>query len=133
MLCSSFHPHVNVRIFQNDQAQQAASAAFTYLIAHPDHEVMRTNLKFYLQDGAEEDQLVDFEAQSFVNEFLRGTDYYREENWHKVATSMEKALELYLKAEEECKFQCDKPFDMGWFPDFTTSVASKLTYALPYM
>ena len=34
----------------------------------------------------------------------------------------------YIKAEDECRLSCEKPFDHGWFPDFTTSVASKLNY-----
>ncbi len=63
--------------------------------------------------------------QHFVMFFLSGTDSYREHSWSEVVDRMEKALKFYLEAEEECRFACEKPFDMGWFPDFIISISSK--------
>jgi hypothetical protein len=60
-----------------------------------------------------------------VSHFLAGTKHYRESQWTKVIDSMEAALEAALEAEENCRFACEKPFDMGWFPDFVSSVASE--------
>ena len=57
--------------------------------------------------------------------FLSGTENYRAEDWNTVVERMEKALEGYWGAEDRCRASCEKPFDMGWFPDFITSVASK--------
>ena len=57
--------------------------------------------------------------------FLEGTESYRNEDWKETVELMEKALEYYTIAEDNCRFACEKPFDMGWFPDFITSVASK--------
>ena len=37
---------------------------------------------------------------------------------------MEKAIKTYLTSEEECRLMCEKPFDMGWYPDFIASVSS---------
>jgi len=44
--------------------------------------------------------------------------------------NMEAALSHYLKAEADCRLECDKPFDMGWYPDFTSSVANHFTFLL---
>ena len=57
--------------------------------------------------------------------FLTGTEHYRKEEWSDVVGAMEEAVDKYLRAEDNCRFRCEKPFDMGWFPDFITSVASK--------
>lgn len=37
---------------------------------------------------------------------------------------MEDSLENYLQSEEECRANCEGPFDQGWFPDFIPSIAS---------
>ena len=62
--------------------------------------------------------------QSFSAPFLTGTDHYRNEEWSDVVGTMEESVHLYLKTEEECRFDCEKPFDQGWYPDFVSSVAS---------
>lgn len=41
---------------------------------------------------------------------------------------MEESLESYVQAENECRAQCEGPFDHGWFPDFIASISSKLTW-----
>ncbi len=57
--------------------------------------------------------------------FVEGTNSYRAERWPEVSLRMERALSGYLEAEERCRFACEKPFDMGWFPDFVTSISSQ--------
>ena len=56
--------------------------------------------------------------------FRRGTEHYRRQEWPAVIETMEAALEAFLESEERCRFACEKPFDMGWFPDFVMAVAS---------
>lgn len=38
---------------------------------------------------------------------------------------MEKSLEIFIRNMDECRAFCDGEFDHGWFPDLTTSIASK--------
>lgn len=38
---------------------------------------------------------------------------------------MEESLVSYLQAEEECRAQCEGPFDPGWYPDFVPAISSK--------
>ena len=61
-----------------------------------------------------------------IRSFLEGTEAYRSEKWSEVIEKMEETVEKYLTAEEECRFGCERPFDMGWFPDFITSISSLL-------
>ena len=68
--------------------------------------------------------------QPHVALFLRGTEHYRRQEWPAVIETMEAALEAFLEAEERCRFACEKPFDMGWFPDFVPAVANHFTFCL---
>jgi hypothetical protein len=53
-------------------------------------------------------------------------DHYSEEDWQTAVSLFEEAVAKYTEAEAECRLDCEKPFDMGWFPDFVTSVASTI-------
>ena len=52
--------------------------------------------------------------QDFVIQYLEGVDLYHKADWKAVSQSMERALKGYLEAEEVCRVECEKPFDMGW-------------------
>jgi hypothetical protein len=52
--------------------------------------------------------------------------YYSDGQWEKSVEFFEKSIFEFVEAEEQCRMDCEKPFDMGWFPDFVTAVASKL-------
>jgi len=68
--------------------------------------------------------------EDYVKTYLKGTDHYRAKEWRLMTEAMEQALEEYLLAEESCRINCDKPFDMGWYPDFKSSVANHFTFCL---
>jgi hypothetical protein len=51
--------------------------------------------------------------------------YYSDGQWEKSVEFFEKSIFEFVEAEEQCRMDCEKPFDMGWFPDFVTAVASK--------
>ena len=55
---------------------------------------------------------------------MEGVKEYDKKNWKLVIGSMENAIKTYLSSEEECRLLCEKPFDMGWYPDFIASVSS---------
>ena len=50
---------------------------------------------------------------------------YSQNQWEKVVELTEKGVRAYITAEEECRLSCEKPFDMGWYPDFVASISSK--------
>eukprot|EP00092_Neocalanus_flemingeri_P020658 GFUD01022383.1.p1 GENE.GFUD01022383.1~~GFUD01022383.1.p1 ORF type:complete len:445 (-),score=107.02 GFUD01022383.1:61-1395(-) len=117
--------------YQRGAHQDAANAAFTNLVYNSDHETMRANLKFYMAlPEVDENGVKNLESPDYVEHYLLGTDQYRSEDWAGLIASMEESLKKYLLAEEFCRVNCDKPFDMGWYPDFKSSVANHFTFCL---
>lgn len=113
-------------LLQEGKLQDAANTAFTFLVYHPDHEITRRNLEYYLTfpDVAEE-KVVDLEAAPFVKMYVRGVQAYEDENYKEAVDEFENSLESYMESEEQCRIYCEGPFDQGWYPEFTSSVASK--------
>ncbi|QQP42435.1 Cartilage-associated protein, partial [Caligus rogercresseyi] len=48
-------------------------------------------------------------------------------DFESVIRFFEIGVKEYLDAWRVCRLNCDKPFDMGWFPDFMTSTANHFT------
>jgi hypothetical protein len=63
--------------------------------------------------------------QNFERVFLSGVQYYRASEWLSAVAAMEEALTDYFSAEEECRLACEKPFDMGWYPEYVLAISSK--------
>lgn len=125
------YDYIQLCYFQTGDHVAAANAAFTHLVANPDHEAMRENLKFYLAlHDVDKDNVNNLESLPYVDKYLASTEYYRTEEWENMVEGMEEALTMFLQAEEECRLDCDKPFDMGWYPDFTSSVSNHFTFCL---
>jgi len=112
---------------QKGRYQDAANAAFTFLSTHPDHEITVKNLKHYLnQPDVAVEKVVNLEAAPFVQKYTRGVQAYEDENYMEAVVAFESSLESYMESEEECRIYCEGPFDQGWYPEFTSSVASKI-------
>lgn len=125
------YDYLQLCYYQTGDQQSAADAAFTNLVYNSDHEAMRENLKFYMALPEVDENIVkNMESPAYVEKYLEGTDHYRSEDWKKLIDTMEEALKEYLLAEELCRVNCDKPFDMGWYPDFKSSVANHFTFCL---
>ena len=109
------YDYLQLCYFKTDQLQKAANAAYTNYIYNIDNQIMKNNLDYY-KDHAEVDKtkIVDLEEQEYVRSYFQGLDFYEKGQWQGVVTTMEKALRQYLAAEEKCRINCDKPFDMGW-------------------
>lgn len=69
---------------------------------------------------------MNLEAAPFVQKYIRGVKAYEDEYYAKAVTEFESSLELYIESEEECRIYCEGPFNQGWYPEFTSSVASKI-------
>lgn len=84
------------------------------------------NLKYYLElpDVAKE-KVVNLEAAPFLQKYTRGVRAYEDENYAEAVVNLENSLESYIESEEQCRIYCEGPFDQGWYPEFTSSVASK--------
>ena len=111
---------------QKHRYEDAANALFTYLVEHPKDEVNLDLLKRYLTlPGVEHENVVNLELPAYVSVYFKGVSSYENEDYAEAAGLFEASLRLYLEAEEECRFYCEGPFDQGWNPEFTSSIASE--------
>ncbi|KRT79626.1 hypothetical protein AMK59_7679 [Oryctes borbonicus] len=125
------YEYLHICYFQTKDYPKAASSAFTYLVAHPDDKPILASLKHYTSfPEADPSDVINYEAKEFVYLYVHGSDAYDKENWERVVQNMEESLVLYLQAEEECRAQCEGPYDPGWYPDFIPSIANHFTYCL---
>lgn len=85
------------------------------------------NLKYYLNlPGVIVKEVVNLEAAPFMQMYVRGVQAYEAEDYVKAIAEFETSLESYMEFEENCRSYCEGPFDQGWYPEFTSSVASKI-------
>ncbi|KAK3914415.1 Prolyl 3-hydroxylase 1 [Frankliniella fusca] len=125
------YEYLQLCYYQTKQTQKAASAVFTILSHDPENEIMRHNFKYYLEKPEiDANNLVNYEAEKFVSLFSQGTDAYYAEEYDVAVTNMEASIKEFLKANDECRADCEGPFDQGWLPDFTSSIANHFVYCL---
>jgi len=107
----------------------ATNAALTYYTSNPADEVAKTNYEWYI--AAQPDfQAIDREAYNHTLKYDAGVKAYNNQEWVEVVEKMEEAVNLYIDAENECRRDCQRPFDMGWFPEFIVSISNHFTYCL---
>lgn len=125
------YDYLQLCYYQENDVSAASNAAYTFQVYNPDHQITKDNIDFYLKStGAEIDDLINLEAPKYVTLYFEALETYRKEEWAETAETMEESLKLFLHAEEECRVECEKPFDMGWFPDFVSSIANHFTFCL---
>lgn len=107
----------------------ASYAAFTYHVHNPESEIMRDNIAWYTNKLNSSD-FVNKEPFLHTSTYKAGVYYYSEGEWEKSVQYFEKAASDFITAEQECRLECEKPFDMGWFPDFVTAVANHFVFCL---
>jgi hypothetical protein len=141
--------------FQKNMLKKAANAAFTFLVANPNHESMKKNFEFYINlPEVDKNDITNLEApvisctslytaniyliyyfsinfyfklyvfQKYVSLYVNGVEAYNKEDFPSAINYFEESLDDYLENEEQCRTYCEGPFDQGWNPDFTPSIAS---------
>ncbi|XP_031839217.2 prolyl 3-hydroxylase 1 isoform X1 [Nomia melanderi] len=125
------YEYLHICYFKKDRYQDAANAVFTFLVRQPDHEASMKSLKYYLTlPGVTEKNVVNLEAWPYVSTYFKAVLAYEDENYAEAASFFESSLASYLQSEEECRFYCEGPFNQGWHPEFTSSIANHFTYCL---
>nr|XP_045620540.1 prolyl 3-hydroxylase 1-like isoform X2 [Procambarus clarkii] len=125
------YDYLQLCYFKVDEFKKAADAAATVLAVQPDHEVMKTNLKYYLAEGPlNAEDVLNLELQEYGKEFIKGNVAYNNGDYKTTIIHMEKSLALFYDAMEDCRHLCENPFDQGWFPDFISSLANHYTFTL---
>ncbi|KAF7287698.1 hypothetical protein GWI33_003341 [Rhynchophorus ferrugineus] len=125
------YEYLNLCYFKVNSSQKAASSAFTFLVANPDHELMRINLKRYSElPDVQINDIINYEAKEYIYLYFYGCAAYEKKDWNAVINYMEKSLFSYLQSEDECRSLCEGPFDAGFFFDFIPSISNHFTYVL---
>ncbi|XP_033831526.1 cartilage-associated protein [Periophthalmus magnuspinnatus] len=109
--------------FKSDNLAKAVSAAHTFLLKHPDDEMMQRNMAYYKSLPGAEDHLKDLESKSYETLFVRAVRAYNGDNFRTSVSDMELALRDYFKVYDECLAASEGPRDVKDFKDFYPSIA----------
>ncbi|XP_063981064.1 cartilage-associated protein-like isoform X2 [Diachasmimorpha longicaudata] len=125
------YEYLHICYYQKNRFQEAASALFTYMTVHPQHEMSAKNLRYYLTlKEVDENKVKNLEMSPFLKYYMKAVKAYEEKFYEDAVENFEKSLELYMKSEDECRLYCEGSFEQGWYPEFTSSIANHFTYCL---
>ncbi|KAF7247962.1 Cartilage-associated protein [Varanus komodoensis] len=111
--------------FKANNLPKAIAAAHTFLLKHPDDEMMKRNMEFYKSMPDAEDYMKDLEAKSYENLFIRAVRAYNGENWKTAITDMELALPEFYKTYDDCLAACEVSREITTFKEFYLSIAAR--------
>ncbi|MCI4392061.1 hypothetical protein PGIGA_G00141770 [Pangasianodon gigas] len=109
--------------FKSDNLAKAVSAAHTFLVKHPDDEMMQRNMNYYKSLPGAEEHLKDLETKSYEMLFIRAVRAYNGDNYRTSVTDMELALQDFFKAYDECIAASEGSREIKDFKDFYPSIA----------
>ncbi|KAI9539865.1 hypothetical protein NQZ68_001797 [Dissostichus eleginoides] len=117
------YKYLQFAYFKSDNLAKAVSAAHTFLLKHPDDEMMQRNMAYYKSMPGSEEHLKDLETKSYETLFVRAVRAYNGENYRTSVSDMELALRDFFKVYDECLAASEGPRDVKDFKDFYPSIA----------
>lgn len=125
------YDYMQLCYFKIGNNQKAASCAYTFLIHNPDHDVMRNNLKYYLDlPDVSFDRVEYLEARNYQKLYFEATKAYGQGNYGLVIEKMEESIKEYFVAEEECRALCEGSLPSSPRTSFVVSIAHHYTFTL---
>ncbi|KAG8537716.1 hypothetical protein GDO81_024033, partial [Engystomops pustulosus] len=109
--------------FKTNNLPKAIAAAHTFLLMHPDDEMMKRNMAYYKSMPDSENHIQDLETKTYETLFIRAVRAYNGENWRTSISDMEMALPDFFKTFQECIAACEGSREIRDFKDFYQSVA----------
>ncbi|XP_040293139.1 cartilage-associated protein [Bufo bufo] len=109
--------------FKSNNLPKAIAAAHTFLLQHPDDEMMKRNMAYYKSMPDSETHIQDLETKTYEQLFIRAVRAYNGENWRTSISDMELALPDFFKTFQECIAACEGSREIKNFNDFYQSVA----------
>ncbi|KAM3922019.1 cartilage-associated protein [Leptodactylus fuscus] len=109
--------------FKTNNLPKAIAAAHTFLLLHPEDEMMKRNMAYYKSMPESESHIQDLETKTYETLFIRAVRAYNGENWRTSISDMELALPDFFKAFQECISVCEGSREVKDFKDFYQSVA----------
>lgn len=117
------YKYLQYAYFKSDNLAKAVSAAHTFLLKHPEDEMMQRNMAYYKSLPGADEHLKDLESKSYETLFVRAVRAYNGDNFRTSVSDMELALRDYFKVYDECLAASEGPRDVKDFKDFYPSIA----------
>ncbi|XP_075975092.1 cartilage-associated protein-like [Anticarsia gemmatalis] len=123
--------YLHICYHQMNMNMKAASAAYTYLVAHPDDEIMLANVKFYTeQPQVDPNEIVDYEGDDYVLLYSLGKESYEKKNWAETVASMEEVIKDYISSENICRVECERQPGQEWSSEFVITLSNNMASLL---
>lgn len=124
------YKYLQFAYFKSDNLAKAVSAAHTFLLKHPDDEMMQRNMAYYKSLPGAEEHLKDLETRSYEMLFVRAVRAYNGDNFRTSVSDMELALRDFFKVYDECLAASEGSREIKDFKDFYPSIADHYTEVL---
>ncbi|XP_028846788.1 cartilage-associated protein [Denticeps clupeoides] len=124
------YKYLQFAYFKNNNLAKAISAAHTFLLKHPDDEMMQRNMAYYKSLAGAEEHLVDLETRPYEMLFVRAVRAYNGDNFRTSVSDMELALKDFFKVFDECLAASEGSREIKDFKDFYQSIADHYTAVL---
>ncbi|KAJ8273016.1 hypothetical protein GJAV_G00096390 [Gymnothorax javanicus] len=117
------YKYLQFAYFKSEKLAKAVSAAHTFLVKHPDDEMMKRNMAYYKSLPGVEEHLKDLETKSYEMLFIRAVRAYNGDNYRTSISDMELALRDFFKVYDECLAAAEGSREIRDFKDFYPSIA----------
>uniref|UniRef100_A0A8C1ZZ19 Cartilage associated protein n=1 Tax=Cyprinus carpio TaxID=7962 RepID=A0A8C1ZZ19_CYPCA len=117
------YKYLQFAYFKSDNLAKAVSAAYTFLLKHPDDEMMQRNMNYYKSLPGADEHMKDLETKSYEMLFIRAVRAYNGENFRTSVSDMELALRDFFKVYDECIAASEGSRQIKDFKDFYPSIA----------
>ncbi|XP_035772998.1 cartilage-associated protein-like isoform X1 [Anopheles albimanus] len=125
------YPYLYSCYIRTNRITMAASAAYTYLVQHPDDSVMRKSFDDAIEKpGIDREAIYDLEEKKFVKLLIGGIVDEQEGNWERAIEQLEASIKQFIFDENQCRAFCEGEFDHGFLPDFITAIGNHFTNML---
>ncbi|XP_016352372.1 cartilage-associated protein-like [Sinocyclocheilus anshuiensis] len=117
------YKYLQFAYFKSDHLAKAVSAAYTFLLKHPDDEMMQRNMNYYKSLPGADEHMKDLETKSYETLFIRAVRAYNGDNFRTSVSDMELALRDVFKVYDECIAASEGSRQIKDFKDFYPSIA----------
>uniref|UniRef100_A0A8C0Y632 Cartilage associated protein n=1 Tax=Cyprinus carpio carpio TaxID=630221 RepID=A0A8C0Y632_CYPCA len=124
------YKYLQFAYFKRDNLAKAVSAAYTFLLKHPDDEMMQRNMNYYKSLPGADEHMKDLETKSYETLFIRAVRAYNGDNFRTSVSDMELALRDFFKVYDECIAASEGSRQIKDFKDFYPSIADHYTEVL---
>ncbi|XP_052439814.1 cartilage-associated protein [Carassius gibelio] len=124
------YKYLQFAYFKSDNLGKAVSAAYTFLLKHPDDEMMQRNMNYYKSLPGADEHMKDLETKSYEMLFIRAVRAYNGDNFRTSVSDMELALRDFFKVYDECIAASEGSRQIKDFKDFYPSIADHYTEVL---